>query len=187
MNDLLFLYISFIYIHNNSGDIMYYIKNFLIYSLLGFIMESTLFKITNTPKYSGIFYGPITAVYGVGIVAILLINKYIFKKIKCNKYLKLSLEFIICLFVLSFIEFLGGNILNLLFDIDMWNYSNKNLNIGKYVCLQYALIWGLLGVIFLHIIRPFTDKLLNKVTIKETYIFLIIFIIDLVLVLITKL
>ena len=81
--------------HNNNGDNMYYIKNFLLYSLLGFVMESTLFKITGSLKDSGIFYGPMTAVYGVGIVAILLLNKYLFKKIRCNKALKLIVEFII--------------------------------------------------------------------------------------------
>ena len=60
---------------------MYYTKNFLLYSLLGFVMESTLFKVTDVSKHSGIFYGPMTAVYGVGIVAILLLNKHLFKKI----------------------------------------------------------------------------------------------------------
>ena len=49
---------------------MYYLKIFLIYSLLGFVMESTLFKIVQSRKHSGIFYGPMTAVYGVGIISI---------------------------------------------------------------------------------------------------------------------
>ena len=49
---------------------MYYLKIFLLYSLIGFIYESTLYKITKMNKHSGIFYGPITAVYGVGIVSI---------------------------------------------------------------------------------------------------------------------
>ena len=49
---------------------MYYIKIFLLYSLLGFIMESTLYKVKTINKHSGIFTGPMTAVYGVGIVSI---------------------------------------------------------------------------------------------------------------------
>ena len=57
---------------------MYYLKIFLLYSLLGFIMESTLFKIKLSKKHSGIFYGPMTAVYGVGIISIELLNKYFF-------------------------------------------------------------------------------------------------------------
>lgn len=166
---------------------MYYIKVFLLYSLLGFIMESTLFKIKLSKKHSGIFYGPMTAVYGVGIISIELLNKYFFKKIKCYKPLKLLIEFLTLTIILSLIEYLGGNILNYLFDIDMWDYSNIKPNFGKYICLQNSLIWGVLGTIYIHIFKPFTDKILKQITSKETYLFLTLFIIDTILVLITKL
>ena len=166
---------------------MYYIKNFLLYSLSGFIMESTLFKIVSCPKKSGIFYGPMTAVYGVGIIAILLLNKYFFKKIKCNKYFKYLIEFITLTIILSLIEYIGGNTLHKLFNIDMWNYSKKFLNIGKYICLINTLIWGLLGVLFIHILKPFTDKIINIITTKETIIASVLFITDLLAVLILKL
>ena len=77
-------------------------------------------------------------------------------------------------------------ILNYLFNIDMWDYSNINPNFGKYICLQNSIIWGILGTIYIHIFKPFTDKILNQITIKETYLFLILFIIDTILVLINK-
>lgn len=166
---------------------MYYTKIFLLYSLLGFIMESTLFKIRNVNKHSGIFYGPMTAVYGVGILSIELLNKYFFKKIKSHKILKYLIEFLTLTIVLSIIEYLGGNILNYLFDIDMWDYSKIKPNFGKYICLQNSLIWGLLGTIYIHIFKPFTDKIIKQITTKETYLFLTIFIIDTILVLINKL
>ena len=85
-------------------------------------MESTLYKVKLVNKHSGIFYGPVTAVYGVGIVSIVLLNKYFFKKIKCHKIIKILMEFITLTIILSLIEYLGGNILNYLFDIDMWDY-----------------------------------------------------------------
>ena len=166
---------------------MYYTKIFLLYSLLGFIMESTLFKIKTVNKHSGIFYGPMTAVYGVGIISIELLNKYFFKKIKSNKILKYLIEFLTLTIILSLIEYLGGNILNYLFDIDMWDYSKIKPNFGKYICLQNSIIWGLLGTIYIHIFKPFTDKIIKQITPKETYIFLTIFIIDTILVLINKL
>ena len=166
---------------------MYYIKIFLLYSLLGFIMESTLYKIKVVNKHSGIFYGPMTAVYGVGIISIELLNKYFFKKIKCNKILKLIIEFITLTIILSLIEFLGGNILNYLFDIDMWNYSNIKPNFGKYICLRNSIIWGILGTTYIHIFKKFTDKLLNQITNKETYLFITLFIIDTIITIITKL
>ena len=61
---------------------MYYIKLFFLYSLLGFVMESTLYKIVSSSRHSSIFYGPVTTVYGFGIIAIELLNKYLFIKIK---------------------------------------------------------------------------------------------------------
>ena len=150
-------------------------------------MESTLYKITGSIKHSGIFYGPMTAVYGVGIVAILLLNKHLFKKMRCNKSLKLIVEFIILTIVLTLIELIGGNVLNMLFDIDMWNYSKDSMNFGKYICLRNSLIWGIMGLLYIHIIKKFTDKILSKISRKETYFFLTVFVIDLILVLATKL
>lgn len=150
-------------------------------------MESTLFKIVGSTKHSGIFYGPMTAVYGVGIIAILLLNKHLFKKIKSNKWIKIIVEFVILTIILSLIEYIGGTVLNMLFNIDMWDYSKEWINLGKYVCLKNSIIWGIMGVVYVHIIKKFTDKILSKITRKETYFFLIIFIIDLILVLLTKL
>ena len=166
---------------------MYNVKTFLLYSLLGFVMESTLYKVKMVNKHSGIFYGPITAVYGIGIVAINILDKYFFQKIKCHKLLKLLLEFLTLTIVLTLIEYLGGNILNYLFNIDMWDYSNIKYHYGKYICLQNSILWGILGTIYIHIFKPFTDKLLNQITNKETTLFIIIFITDTILVLINKL
>ena len=166
---------------------MYYIKTFLLYSLLGFIMESTLYKVKLVNKHSGIFYGPMTAVYGVGIASIVLLNKYFFTKIKCNKILKLLIEFLTLTIILSLIEYLGGNILNYLFNIDMWDYSDMNPHFGKYICLECSIIWGILGTLYIHIFKQFTDKLLNQITNKEAYFFLALFIIDTIITLITKL
>lgn len=69
----------------------------------------------------------------------------------------------------------------------MWDYSNIKPNFGKYICLQNSIIWGILGTIYIHIFKPFTDKIINQITNKETYLFLTLFIIDTILVLITKL
>ena len=139
---------------------MYYIKIFLLYSLIGFVYESTLFKIKHSSKYSGIFYGPITAVYGIGVLAIEILNKYFFKRIKTNKYLKYVIEYIVLVVVLTLIEYIGGNVLKIVFDIDMWNYTKQDMHIGKYICIEYALLWGIAGMIYLYIFKKYTDKIL---------------------------
>ena len=56
------------FVHNNNGDFMLYLNLLFAYSILGFIMESTLYKIVNSNMHSGIFYGPYTLVYGFGVL-----------------------------------------------------------------------------------------------------------------------
>ena len=150
-------------------------------------MESTVFKIKNVNIHSGIFYGPITEVYGFGVLALILIKKFIIDKLKCNKYLKITITFFLSWISLTLIEFIGGHILNFLFDIDMWNYSNKAFNAGKYVCLELSLVWGIFGVFYIFYLKNFFDKIIALIPKKLTYAMIIINLIDTTLVLINKL
>ena len=56
---------------------LYYINCLFLYSFLGFTLESEVYKINNSNRHSGIFYGPITEVYGFGIIALILLKKYL--------------------------------------------------------------------------------------------------------------
>ncbi len=164
----------------------YYINTLFFYSFLGFVLESTIYKINNIKRFSGIFYGPITEVYGFGVLTLLLLKKYLLDKINCNKYLNLILTFIICWITLTLIEFIGGNILHIIFNINMWNYTKKPYNFGKYICLELSLTWGVLGTIYIYYIKDLFDKIINIIPKKVTIILIIINIIDTLLVLINK-
>ena len=166
---------------------MYYINVLYFFSLIGFIIESTVYKINNSNRHSGIFYGPITMVYGFGVLALILIKKYFLDKLNCNKYIKIIIIYITSLITLTFIEYLGGNILNILFDIDMWNYTKKTFNIGKYICLELSLIWGLLGTIYILYLKDFLDKFINLIPKKLTIFIIIVNLIDTLLVFLNKL
>lgn len=166
---------------------MYYIKSLYFYSLIGFIIESTVYKITKSKRHSGICYGPYTFVYGFGILSLILLKKYFLDKLNLNKYSKIILTFILSTIVLTTIEYLGGNILNLIFDIDMWNYTKKSFNFGKYICLELSLIWGFLGTLYIYYIKDFFDNFLNLIPKKLTLYIIIINILDIILVFINKL
>ena len=142
---------------------MYYINSFFLYSLFGFIME-----------------------YGFGVLSLIILDKLFLSKINCNKYFKIILTFVLCMIILSVIEFLGGNILHMLFNIDMWNYSNKPIHFGKYLCLDLCLLWGVFGVLYLYVIRKYTDKIVNVIPKSGSILFCIIFLVDLLMVLINK-
>lgn len=149
-------------------------------------MENTLYKNTNILKSSGVLNGPITIVYGIGGLVILLIDKSILSKLKINKTLKIILTFIILSISLTIVELVSGYLCHLIFDIDMWNYTNKKHNMGKYICLEYIPIWGLIGTIVVYLLKPFFDKVINKVPKRTTYILIFIFILDLTITIINK-
>ena len=165
---------------------MYYINCLYFYSFLGFALESEVYKLNNSNLHSGIFYGPITEVYGFVIIALILLKKYFIDKLKCNKYLKIIITFISSLIVLTLIELIGGNILHLIFNINMWNYTKKAFNIGKYICLELSIIWGLFGIIFIYYLKDNLDKIIKLIPQKLTYILLIINIIDTIAILLNK-
>ena len=166
---------------------LYYINFFYLYSLFGFILESTVFKISKSKKYSGICYGPYTFVYGFGIVTLTLVKEYFLDKLKINKYLKILVTFITCTIVLTIIEYIGGNILRDIFGINMWNYTKKTYNFGKYICLELAITWGALGTLYVYHIKKFLDKFIELIPKKLTIFIIIVNSIDIVITLINKL
>ena len=55
---------------------MFYINCFLLYSILGYLLETLAAFITKSNFKSGILFGPWTPVYGLGAVLIILISRY---------------------------------------------------------------------------------------------------------------
>lgn len=164
---------------------MYYINSFFVYSLLGFIIESTIFKNTKL-KASGVLKGPITIVYGIGALILLLTNRYIIDKIKLKEPLKITITFIIYIITLTLVELICGYLCNLIFNVDMWNYTDKKYNIGKYICLEYIGIWGIYGIITTYILKPFIDKIIKLIPKEITYLLLFITTLDFIITIITK-
>ena len=164
---------------------MYYLKCFLLYSLLGFIMESVVYKVSGSTDHSGVLLGPYTLVYGIGGLLIVIINNYV-SKFDMNIILKYIILFIIFTIVCSFIESMIGNLINIIFKFDKWNYLNHKFPIGKYTSLDYALVWGILATSIIYFLKPFFDKVLSMVPTNTTIFIFSIMIMDLIYTLITK-
>ena len=159
---------------------MYYLNYFFIFSIFGHFYETILFKILKEKGTSGFLYGYWTPVYGLGVVLILLISKNVFKTLKLNKFIELLIFALIIFIVLTLIEFVGGHILHFIFHKDFWNYSLLKYNLGKYICLNVSILWVVLSLIFLYLIKPWMDKIVIKIPIGITVMFLVLFIVDLV-------
>ena len=143
-------------------------------SFIGHLIETFIMK-----SNSGILLGWWTPIYGIGSVVIILINKYI-TKLNINKMLKVILLFINCSFALTLIEALGGYLIEFIFNITFWDYTDYEFNIGKYIALEVAVIWGLSSIILIYYIKPLLDKIISKIPKYFTYILIILFMIDVV-------
>ena len=148
-------------------------------------MESTLYKNTKLKK-SGVLNGPVTLVYGVGGIALILIDKYIISKIHTSTIIKIIISFFIYAVLLTLVELVCGYLCNIIFDVDMWNYTSKKYNIGKYICLEFIPIWGLLGVLVTYVLKPFFDKVIKLIPKEATYLLTFILVLDFIITLITK-
>ena len=165
---------------------MYLLNCFFIYSILGFLLESTFNLIVIHHFKSGILYGPWTPVYGIGAILTIIISNKIFKKLKTTKLKETIIVFLILSVTLTLIEWIGGILIEKFFSITMWNYKKFNFNIGKYISLEMALIWGIISIILIYFIKPLIDKIENKIPKKLTITLSTLFIIDLIITTIIK-
>jgi len=159
---------------------MFYINLFFIFSIMGYLLETLTMYFLNIDYNSSVLYGPWTTIYGLAIfvmiVVYILINKFKFKKKK---------EIIIYFFAISIsltvLEGISGYVIELTQNKIYWNYDNYKFNIGHYMALEVALIWGLLSTFSMYFIVPRIKKLVNKIPKIITYIAIIIFIIDIII------
>lgn len=165
---------------------MYYINNFLLFSLFGHLLESTIYIITNQNGNSGILYGPWTPVYGFGVVLIIIIYNYIKEKNIKNIYKVLSI-FLLSMILLTTIEYIGGNLIEYFFHKKFWSYEDLKFNIGPYIALEIAFIWGICSIIYIFLVKPITDKIIKKIPKYITITIMVFFIIDLTITIINKL
>lgn len=166
---------------------MYLLNCFFIYSILGFIIEGLFTLIVSGKFSSGILYGPWTPVYGFGTILTIVISKKIFKNMHKSRFVETIVTFIVLTVTLTFIEWLGGILIENLFHETLWNYKNYKYNIGKYISLEMSLVWGIVSILIIYFVKPIIDKLEKKIPKFITIIFATLFIIDLITTTVIKL
>lgn len=72
---------------------MYYLNTFLIYSILGFLLETAFSIISGIFFESGILYGPWTPIYGISMILIIILSNYLFKNLHMHRILETIVVF----------------------------------------------------------------------------------------------
>lgn len=120
---------------------------FIIYAFLGWVLE-VIYHLYKQGKLvnRGFLNGPVCPIYGFGAVIMLLVLD--------NLIDKPFYVFIIGAIVASLLELVTGYVLEKLFQVRWWDYSNMKYNIGGYVSLLFSFYWGIGSVILAEVLHP---------------------------------
>ena len=162
---------------------MYYVNVFFIFSFIGFLFENVLNIFTNDNFNSGVLYGPWTFIYGIGVLLMVIVYKFL-QQFHLKKWKEVVLFYIIITIVMTLVEFAGGMLIETIFHHTYWDYTNMRFNYGKYICLEVSLAWGLLSTFITYLVLPFINKIEKKIPWFVSVGLIILFIVDIIFTLI---
>ena len=115
---------------------------FIIYSVVGFIVETTYGTITKGVIESrrSFLYGPFCAIYGVGACTMIVL----LQKFKKSHNLLFIGGFILGAIVEYTVSFFG----EMIFHVKWWDYSNRPFNINGRICVRILVLLGSFGYVF---------------------------------------
>lgn len=120
---------------------------FIIGAFVGWMLECVFkFFSKNFAKTPGILNTPFCILYGLGTVVLSMV----INKVTENIYLL----FILSMLVLTAMEYITFILLKKIYDVKLWDYTNMTFSINEKVCIEFAIIWGILGAMYIKYILP---------------------------------
>lgn len=165
---------------------MYYLNTFLLYSILGFLLETVRSFLVNSKFTSGILYGPWTPIYGIGIVIMILISNYLFAHLHLSRWVETFITFVIITLILTLLEWIGGILIEKIFHTVFWDYSKEAFSIGKYISLSKSLMWGVGSILFIYVLKPLLEGVIKHIPIPVTIILTLLMLSDFILTFVNK-
>lgn len=131
---------------------------FMIGNVAGFLMETfwAFFIQRRVELRVGLVWGPFIPVYGFGAVIMTLLLYRFYKK-------RDLVTFAAAAVVGAAFEYFCSLFQELAFGTVSWEYSGTTANIGGRTNLMYALIWGVLGLLWVKDLYPRISKLIEKI------------------------
>ena len=154
----------------------YYFLIFFIFSMFGYLCEvisvSIIDKRINLNR--GYFIGPYLPIFGFGsLLIILLLKDYNYDYI---------VLFILGMFLCVTLEYVTSYLLEKIFGLRWWDYSDKTININGRVSINTGLLFGLGTIFVLWITNDYLiillDKIPNNILIIISSVLFIIFVLD---------
>ena len=125
---------------------------FYIYCFMGWVWESAYVSVCERKLVNrGFLKGPFLPIYGSGAICILAVTI----PVRGN----IPLMFLTGMVSATLLEYLTGAVMEKLFRVRYWDYSDKFLNINGYICLMSSLCWGVMTVLMVDVIQVRVEPL----------------------------
>lgn len=138
-----------------SYHITQWLLFFFIYSFIGWVWESCYVSVRKRHWVNrGFMHGPMLPIYGSGALTVLVSTLGVRDSI--------PLIFLCGMLGATLLEYVTGAVMERLFRVRYWDYSNQKLNLHGYICISSSLCWGCFSVLLVRVIhRPIEDVVLG--------------------------
>lgn len=132
-----------------------YFLLYFIYSIIGWFLEVGLAFYEHKKFVNrGFLIGPYCPIYGVGCLLLtILLSKYINEP---------GVIFAFSIFICATLEYLTSYLMEKIFKLRWWDYSNMKFNINGRICLETLIPFGIIGVLVVKYISPFLINTINS-------------------------
>lgn len=136
---------------------------FFIYSFIGWVWECCFVSVRKHRWVNrGFMYGPMLPIYGFGALAVLVSTI----KVRDN----IALIFLFGMLGATLLEYVTGAVMERMFNVKYWDYSNQKFNLNGYICLTSSLGWGLFSVLLVKVVHVPIEEAVMKIPLLVTEI-----------------
>lgn len=141
---------------------------FYIYCFLGWCFESAYVSICKHQLVNrGFMRGPLLPLYGSGAVVVLFVALP-FRQMPVMVYITGMLA-------ATILEYVVGAVMEKLFRVRYWDYSNQKFNINGHICLSSSIAWGFLSLALIYgMHKPIERLVLNVPSVVVSIVSLVI-------------
>ena len=146
------------------NDIMSLLLFFLVYGVLGFLLETVFRSLADKKVYlsRGFLTKGFCPLYGIS--GILIIEIFTFCELSISNPLHVLISATAgSIALVTVLEYITGRTLDRVFNCKLWDYSAYQLNLHSYICLEFSLLWGILALLLVYFVHPVVEVLIYAI------------------------
>ena len=129
---------------------------FFFYCFCGWVWESCYVSVCQRHWVNrGFLRGPLLPIYGSGAIIILFATLPVAGN--------LWLVWLLGMLAATALEYVTGDMMERLFKVRYWDYSQHKFNLNGHICLSSSIAWGFFSILLVRFIHPPITRLLGDV------------------------